>query len=221
MFYPLLLHLSKYMAVHYAFLIGFVAVALLVLDNLRRSQGLKFALGYGGFGLIVVLGMFSAAALATKGAGAIVTIALLLLVAYIMYAGPRVAAAWPKRPPRKELLPPPPPPEGQAEAPEGGRSPSSAAESGEDAQAEIMREATPPPTPAAEEEARAFCAFCGGCLEEGFLFCPRCGKGTEIALECARCGTRICLSCSGEYRHCPGCGAPLPRPQPPRPEPAE
>ena len=213
-FYPMLLYLSKHMRVHHAFLISFVAVSLLVLDSLRRWQGLKFAVAYGGFGLVILLGLFSVAALAEKGAGALVTAGVLVLVGFAMYAAPKVSLA----------RTPPPPPEG---APPSGEPPAEAEvtlagaeddtegaaladDASEEWRAEPVTDQRPQePEPPPQEPGR-FCAFCGAGVEEEFVFCSQCGKGARIALECAQCGIQVCRNCGGDYQFCPGCGAPLP-----------
>lgn len=199
-FYPMLLYLSQHMRVHLAFFISFVAVSALVLGSLRRWHGIGFAVGYGGLGLVILLGVFSAAALATKGSGALVTIGLLVLVGFAMRTAPAISVARPKAPPGE------PPPAGAAVAEE------------EERWAEAEPELEPPQPPPA---ARRYCAFCGGELAEGFSFCPQCGENARIALACPECGTQICLQCHENYRFCPGCGAALPTREEPQPEQTE
>lgn len=87
-FYPLFLYLSKHLRVSSAFWLSYLALGVLVLYNLQRRQGLRFALGYGSFGLGLLPGLFTAAALVTKGAGALVMIGTLLLVGFIMVVVP-------------------------------------------------------------------------------------------------------------------------------------
>jgi hypothetical protein len=197
-FYPLLLQLSKYLSVYLAFPLAFVLMGLLVVGNLQRNQGRRFAYTYGVFGLVTVVGLFSLAALLTKGAGTVVTIAVFILVAYVVYAAPKLPARLPRR--EKPRLVPPPPPTA-TEAPEAGEAaepPTTAA----------------PPTPAGRPTpepppAHHYCAYCGGAVQETFAFCPGCGKEARVAHQCAHCGADLCDTCSTEYRHCPGCGAKL------------
>ena len=198
-FYPTLLYLSKHLPVYQAFPIAFGTVSLLIIYSLRRAQGLKFALGYGGLGLIVLLGLFSAAALATKGAGVMVTGGALVLVAFGMYAAPRVAAARSRSQPRA-ALPPPPPPVEAAES----------AESDGEQQPGAPAARKPSPLDSAAAMPKVFCAFCGTGLEEGFDFCPHCGENSRLVFRCTQCGARICLQCGAGYRFCPGCGIALP-----------
>jgi hypothetical protein len=122
MFYPLLLYLSESLRVAPAFWLSYLAVSGLVLWNLRRGQGLRFALRYGGFALVVLLGLSTAAVLATEGSGVIVTVGLLLMVGYVMSIAPAVAQAVEES--RPQLPPAPPPPARQPSPPvdadEGG-----------------------------------------------------------------------------------------------------
>ena len=93
-FAPLTLHLSRIISPIGAFVIAFATVALLVVWSLRRSHGMRFALGYGVLGLVITLGMLSAAALLTSGSGLVVTITLLLLIAFGMSVSPRLTEVY-------------------------------------------------------------------------------------------------------------------------------
>ncbi|HEY3396211.1 MAG TPA: hypothetical protein VGM19_01005 [Armatimonadota bacterium] len=141
-FYPVLLYMSQYLPVAAAFWISYLAVSGLVLANLRRGQGLSFALRYGGFALVVLLGLSTAAALATKGSGALVTVGWLLLVGYIMSVAPGVAAAIKAaRPPLPPAPPPPAPRPSRPVAPQPGDA--GAAEEPRPASAEASEPASP------------------------------------------------------------------------------
>ncbi len=201
-FFPLFLYLSKHLRVSEAFWLSFLAMAFLVLHNLRRGQGLRFALGYGGFGLLVLPGLLTAAALATKGAPALVMIGMLLLVGYVVVVAPKVAKARPKPPPPPPTPAPPPP---SPPVGEGEETPQPAPP----AVASVPVAACAPPEP------EAFCVFCGEALDEEFRYCPHCGQGAEIMVKCERCGNAICLEAGAPYRFCPGCGERLQRPAPP------
>ncbi|MCK4323695.1 MAG: inner membrane CreD family protein [Armatimonadetes bacterium] len=196
-FYPMLLYLSEHMRLSQAFGICFVAVGLMVLGSLLRSHGLKFALGYGGLGLVILLGLFSAAALATRGAGALVTIGVLVLVGFAMYTVPRISIARPK-----PLLPGVVPPH------EPGATREEVTPTGDADVADAAGEQMPGPAPP-KREPGAFCAFCGAEVAQDFSFCPSCGETARVAEGCVQCGTPICRECGGDYRFFPGCGAPL------------
>lgn len=54
-----------------------------------------------------------------------------------------------------------------------------------------------------------FCKNCGNELEEGALFCSKCGThkdSTDKYLYCERCGTKI----TEDAAFCIGCGTPIP-----------
>jgi hypothetical protein len=232
LFYPLLYFLSHHMSVPWGFGIAFLVSSFLVLDNLRRWHGLWFALRYGGFGLVTLLGLFSAAALATKGSGTLVTVGLVLLIWFAIRTTPRISA-WVAE--AKAAAPPPPPPPPSIFRREDMAWPGEARDPGSDeddllefdeseepptgetaerapavtAAAPVVALAQPPTEPAVEER-KHFCAYCGGGVDEDFSFCPHCGKDARIARECEHCGTQICLPCAHNYRFCPGCGAELP-----------
>jgi hypothetical protein len=198
-FYPLFLQLSKYTSVYVAFAIAFVLMGLLVLGNLARNQGRRFALTYGVFGLVTIVGLFSIAALLTKGAGTLITIASFILIAYVMYAVPKLPSFLPARKPGRTIPRPPmppPPPEGAG------------ADLGEETVAASAAEPAAAPVAPAPEQARAeqFCAHCGCAVEETFAFCPGCGGKAHVSQQCAHCGTDLCSECSPDYRYCPGCG---------------
>jgi hypothetical protein len=197
-FYPLFLQLSKYVSVYLAFGLAFVLMGLLVLDNLHRNQGARFALTYGLFGLVTIVGLFSIAALLTKGAGTLITIASFILIAYVMHAVPKLPAILPRRPSRVIPRPPTPPP---AESDEG-----------EDTTEAPVMPVVAPMTAVAPPVKRQYCAHCGRAVEEGFAFCPGCGKEAHVAHQCGHCGADLCNECSADYRYCPGCGRQLPTP---------
>ena len=233
LFYPLLFYVSRHLSVPWAFGIAFAVSSLLVLDTLRRGQGLWFALRYGAFGLVTLLGLFSAAALATKGAGTMVMIGSALLIWYAIRITPRIAKrqAEDRAAAAERTRPPTPPSSGPifrledvawpGEAPEPGPAAEGSVESDESDQPPMGEAAAPTaavaaatvaPTPVEPvvEERQHFCAYCGGKVEEEFSFCPHCGKDARIAHECEHCGTQICLPCAHNYKYCPGCGAALP-----------
>jgi hypothetical protein len=208
MFYLLLLQFSKYINLFGAFTLAFVLMATLVMIILQRGQGRRFAWTYGVFGLVVIVGMFSAAALLTKGAGTLVTIAVFALVAYLVYAAPKlpVFRARPEPLPRPVLPPPAPPGGGDM----GVDMEEDTAEEGEEEVTETPRApvvplppVTPPPPP---EPPDHFCAFCGREVAETFSFCPGCGKTADVTHQCEHCGAEICDTCGPNYQHCPGCG---------------
>lgn len=225
MFYFLLLQLSKYASLFLAFALAFVLMTMLVIPILARVQGRRFAWTYGLFGLIVIVGMFSAAALLTKGAGTLVTIAVFALVAYLVYAAPRLPLFQAR--PERVLPPPPPPPppplldvdddlaEGEAgESGESGPAPGAVAAEAEPLALPATEPAAPPAGPLPEPPPPApppghYCAYCGRHVEDSFEFCPGCGKPAGVTRPCARCGMEICGACASSYRYCPGCGSAL------------
>ncbi len=206
-FYPLFLYLSKHLRVAPAFWLSYAAIGLLILYSLARGQGLRFALGYGGFGLVLLPGLFTAAALATKGAAALVMVGLLLLVGYVIVVAPKIAAARPPRP----VPPPAPRPPSPPSVPEVGGVAEGEAPAGETVPS-VPVPAGPTPTPVEPEGPVAFCVYCGEALAEEFCFCPHCGKGAEITVKCDRCGNALCLEPGTPYQYCPGCGRRLARP---------
>lgn len=213
MFYLLLLQFSKYMSLFLAFAVAFALMAVLVMLILQRGQGRRFAWTYGLFGLIFIVGMFSAAALLTKGAGALVTVAVFALVAYLVYAAPRLPLfqARPERVYHPAPLPPVPLSEDEEfegdDEDEGEEMEGDAGETGEAPRAPAAPVAPPPqppPTPPGH-----YCAYCGRPVEDTFEFCPGCGKTAAVTHECAQCGMEICDTCAPTLKHCPGCGAAL------------
>lgn len=217
MFYLLLLQFSKFMNLYLAFLLAFLLMAVLVMVILGRQQGRRFAWTYGLFGLIVVVGMFSAATLLTKGAGALVTLAVFLLVAYLVYAAPKLPPFQARPEPLYQPVPLPPPPHWADEAmPEGEETEEGEPEGDRDEDAEAgvapapVTSATPvaapepPPAPPSH-----YCAYCGREVEDNFSFCPGCGKTASVTHRCEECGAEICETCAPSFKHCPGCGKTL------------
>lgn len=187
LFFFLLRELATYTSVYRAFGLGFVVTSGLVIWNLSRTQGRRFAWTYGAFGLVAIVGLFSVASLMTKGSSTVITIAILMLVAYLMYAAPRMPALH-LRQPRPPAPPPLPPPVEELPAP-------------------------PPPAPAQPEEVAEetpeHCPHCGRSVAGDFQFCPGCGRPAKVTQECSRCGRRICTTCRPNYQYCPGCGVEL------------
>ena len=215
-FYPLFVYLSKYVPVMGAFWLSYAGVGALVLWNLKRGQGLRFALRYGGFGLVVLLGLFTAAALATKGAGVLVMVGLFLLVGFVMAVAPRVAAAIEESRPPLPPAPPPPaprPPRGdEPDEDEGEEWDEEEEERPRAAAAVTLPPAPAPPVPSPQpQEIKTFCVYCGRAVAEGFVFCPHCGKGADNTVKCGRCGNAVCVEGATALRFCPGCGEELPR----------
>mgnify|MGYP005835531769 CR=1 FL=1 len=174
-------------------------VVSLVLGNLGRNQGRRFALTYGVFGLVTIVGLYSIAVLLTKGAGTLITIASFILIAYVMYAVPKLPSVLPARKPGRTIPRPPmppPPPEGAGD--------------GLSEKTVVVAPAEPAAASAAPapEQARAeqFCVHCGCAVAETFAFCPGCGGQAHVSHQCAHCGTALCSECSPDYRYCPGCG---------------
>ena len=208
LFYPLVLHLSKYLPPTWAFIIAFVVVGALVLVTLRRALGLGFALVYGGFGLVTTLGMLSAAALLTSGSGLLVTIALVLLLGFTMSMAPRLSAVLTERSEEARRL-------RAARGPMAGTAPGEPPTPGPDedappAAANVVAEREPPAATQAEPGGR-FCAYCGCEVARHFRYCPQCSREVLVTVECPSCGTEICRVCGTQYSHCPSCGAKVPQ----------
>jgi len=197
-FYPMLVFLSRHLSVSFAFAAAFVVTGLLVLSALRREHGMGFALRSGGFALVAVLGLLSLAAIAGEGAGVLVTLSAVLLVAFAIRVAPGLRPE-----PRPVPVAPPPPADAVTEGAE---------ESFGEEEAGAVAEAPPAPPPA---EPKRFCAFCGTAVAPEFAFCPHCGRGQELTVRCAQCGFEACRECGPEYRFCPSCGASISIPPPP------
>jgi len=205
-FAPLMLHLSRIISPIAAFVIAFATVALLVVWSLRRSHGLRFALGYGALGLVITLGMLSAAALLTSGSGLVVTITLLLLIAFGMQVSPQLAEVYEEQ--RAARI---------AAVPEATVV---AADDEPTVPAAPVSPITRPSASVPEEEARGerFCPFCGQAVAREFRYCPYCSREVDITVECPQCGVEICRTCGALYTFCPSCGAAIPDLLPPKGE---
>ncbi len=205
-FAPLMLHLSRIISPIAAFIIAFATVALLVVWSLRRSHGTRFALGYGVLGLVITLGMLSAAALLTSGSGLVVTITLLLLIAFGMSVSPRLTEVYEEQ--RAARI---------AAVPEATviADDEVVADVEEEWRGltEVQQEPTVAPPAVTTEDATApgrFCAFCGQAVTREFRYCPHCSRETDITVECPECGVEICRTCGTLYTFCPSCGAAAP-----------
>ena len=190
-FYPLFLYLAGLVALPWAFLISLIISGGLVISYLRGVGGRRFALTYGGTGVVVLLGVFSLAGMLSKGTGILLTLGGLVLLLFAMRTVSTILERRPPPAPKPPVAPgPPAPSEGEVEA---------------------QPKAPPEPTPVeAGERPGRFCAFCGEPLPERFQFCPACGKAAMVSWRCPTCGTAICTTCGHNYAHCPGCGGPLP-----------
>lgn len=191
-FYPMLVFLSRHLSVNVAFAASFVVTGVLVMSILRRERSLGFALRWGGFAMIAVLGLWSLAAIAGGAAGVLVTLSAVLLVGFAIRVAPAL---------RSEVSPAPPPVaapdllketwmEGEATAEHPMPEP-------------LAAPVKPTPQPAPPER---FCAYCGCTVEPDFGYCPRCGKSQALTVRCTECGFEICRECGPEYRFCPRCG---------------
>jgi len=204
-FYPMLVFLSRHFSVSIAFAGAFIVTGVLVMSALRREHGMGFALRTGGFAMVAVLGLLSLAAIAGEGAGTLVTLSAVLLVAFAIRVAPALRPETP--------APPPPPPAAARDAvTERGEETWGEDDAEEGAETPEQRSSAELPTAAVEAEPappERFCAYCGCAVEPDFEYCPRCGKGQELTVCCAACGFEVCRECGPAYRFCPNCGSPV------------
>ncbi len=203
-FYPMLVFLSRYVTVSIAFAIAFVVSGLLVISALRREHGMGFALRSAGFAMVAVLGLLSLAAIAGEGAGVLVTLSAVLLVAFAVRVAPELRSE-----PRTEpaLAAPDPVSEWAEETSGEERAEAEVAEEEAGPEALAPAAAEPErPVPAAPPPPERFCAFCGVAVDRGFEYCPHCGRAQHLTVRCAQCGFEVCSVCGPAYRFCPNCG---------------
>ncbi len=198
--YPsLALYLSKHISPAWAFIIAFVVTGILVMAVLRRSHGMRFAIAYGGLGLIVTLGMLSTASVLTSGSGLLTTASLILLLGFAIYAAPRLSEALVEhqertRAQRAEWAAVPVAEEAIVDDPADEPVATVAAE-------QAPEEFVAPPT------GDWFCAHCGREVSREFRYCPHCSEESQVTVQCAACGADICRACGKQYAYCPSCGA--------------
>jgi hypothetical protein len=62
------------------------------------------------------------------------------------------------------------------------------------------------PTPPTPTPPSRYCPYCGGPLDEAFVFCPACGRDAKPFHRCPACGAEHYVSPDAELSHCPACG---------------